>query len=358
MSATIRTAAALLAASVATLVVAQSPAPRPASAAPAPAAARTPTPAPTPAPNPAPASTNTDRSAGLASPQPASAGDIGADEDNDGGPSRGLSLVLTPKIRYQFDTDVDNTRFSALRYGLNGRLVSPLGENFTGILAVDLERSRYEWKDFNRFVAGVETPLRDATILNLAPIVTYAIDKQWAVTGGANIRFSPADGADWGDSATYGGFVSARYAFSDDLSVALGIGASSRLEDDALVLPVISVRWRINDQWRLDTDGLSVRGTYKANEQWSLFGDVGYEFREYRLGSDVGGNLNNGILRDDAAFLALGSVWSPAPSFSVELNAGLTFAGRLTVDDRNGNRVARTTPDPAPFIGANVRFRF
>ncbi len=124
------------------------------------------------------------------------------------------------------------------------------------------------------------------------------------------------------------------------------------------MLPLIGVEWQINEQWRLETTRLGVRGSYKASDQLSVFADGGFDFREYRLKDNLPGGLGGGIMRDNAGVFGLGVQWKPANGWTIEGVAGLTFAGETRFDDANGNRIREVDSDPSPFIGLSDKWEF
>jgi hypothetical protein len=269
-----------------------------------------------------------------------------------------LSLSLTPSVRYQFESGIGDAKSSVLRGAVEFGFSAPLGDRLSTAVSLSFEQSRYSWKDFGKVIAGVDRPIRDGLSLTVTPALTYEIDEDWSVIGGAIVNVSAADGAGWGSSATYGGFISARYKLSDSLSLTGGFSLSTQLEDNAQFGPVIGVEWQINEQWRLETAGLGVRGTYKASDELSFIAEVGADGREYRLKDNLPGRLRGGVMRESAGAFSLGVQWKPADGWTIEGVAGLTFAGETRFDDANGNRILKVKSDAAPFIGLTARFEF
>lgn len=270
----------------------------------------------------------------------------------------GLSISLTPAARYQFRAALDDSKFDVLRYGGEIAVFAPLTEKLSTAVSLRIEESRYTWKDFGRTIAGVDRPIRDGLMLTLSPTVSYEIDDRWSITVGAIVMFAAGDGADLGKSGTYGGFASAKYKFSDVFSLSAGLLASSRLEENPLVFPLIGLEWQIDQQWRIETTGLGLRGSYKASDRWTLFGDAGYEFREYRLADDVPGGLRGGVMRDNAAILAVGTQWKPSRPISLELGAGVALSGSTRFENASGDLIRKASADPAPFVALSLKWEF
>lgn len=269
-----------------------------------------------------------------------------------------LAFSLTPAARFQFPADVGESEVDVLRASTELSILAPLHERLNAGLSLKYEFSRYSWNNFERVIPGVGAPIRDGSMLTFSPTLSYDIDDRWSVTGGGLLMFAAGDGAVWDDAATYGGFALARYQFSKAFSLSCGLVASSRLEEDALVLPLINFEWQIDERWRLETTGLGVRGSYKVSEQLTLIADGGYEFREYRLKDSLGGGLGGGVFRDNAAIAGVGLQWRPGERWTIEGTAGMVLGGEARFDDANGNRVREVDTDAAPFIGISVRFEF
>lgn len=269
-----------------------------------------------------------------------------------------FSFSLTPASRVQFPADLGDAQVGVFRSSTELGVFAPLSERLSAALSLKFESSRYSWKDFDRVLPGVDRPMRDGAMLMFSPTLSYDIDEKWTFTGGGLLMFAAADGADWGDAATYGGFAVAKHKFSDSFSLSGGLIASSRLEEDALVFPLINFEWQVDDRWRLETTGLGIRGSYKASDTLTAFADVGYEFREYRLKNNLGGGLGGGVFRDNAAIAGLGVQWKPAERWTLEATAGLVFGGDARFDDANGNRIRKIDSDAAPFVGLSIRLDF
>src|SRR5205085_4345826 len=119
----------------------------------------------------------------------------------------------------------------------------------------------------------------------------YKIDDKWSLYGGPSVGFSAEDGADLRTSFTFGGLVGFNYRVNPKLTIGLGIGVFSQIEDDAKVLPVPTVEWSFADKGELHVGyheiaanpGLGLELGYHIVEDWTVGLGVQYERRRFRL---------------------------------------------------------------------------
>ena len=96
------------------------------------------------------------------------------------------------------------------------------------------------------------------------------IDDEWGYFVGGSVLASPGEGASWGDAITGGGVAGFTYQLTDTLRIGAGVGVSSRLEDDARVIPIPSLEWQINEQWELQLTFPKPRLIYSLNDKWKI----------------------------------------------------------------------------------------
>jgi hypothetical protein len=177
------------------------------------------------------------------------------------------------------------------------------------------------------------------------------------------VRFNKENGADTGDSVTYGLFAAVAWRLNEDLTIGPGIGVFSRLEDSARIFPVLAIDWNITDHWNLSTGsglgssvgpGLSL--SYKFNEHWKLALAGRYESEEFRL--DDKGSAPGGVGRDQSFPLIISGILEPNKKLSFSLFAGMEFGGELKLKDTFGETIDKTKYDPALIIGASFAVQF
>jgi hypothetical protein len=235
----------------------------------------------------------------------------------------------------------------------------PVGERARFSALVFGERSWYDFKNATGIIPGTDDPVDNTYRIVLRPLLSYQIDEQWGVFGAASLNWGAEDGGELADAFTVAGFGGVRYAFSEELSMSLGVGAATQLEDSTEFIPIIGVDWKINDRTRLSTtgvEGLGARLTHGFAPEWALIVQGSYENRQFRLADDNA--LPEGVLRDRRAPFGVGIAYSPSPSVAIELMGGVVAWEELRFDDREGNEVSEINSDPAPFIRLMVRIDF
>lgn len=220
------------------------------------------------------------------------------------------------------------------------------------------EFSFYDFADVTLLASG-EAPIDDASETTVGLSYSRQLDDRWSIFGSATAIASAETGADFGDSLTYSGIGIASYAINERLTIGGGVLARTRLEDDVLVIPVVTVDWKIDDRWTLTNAGGSggARATlaYQHSDAWRFFGDVGFEGREFRLDDD--GPIPDGIGRDQRLPVGLGALYTPNKNFAIQLRAGAHFLQSLEFDDSSGDEIADSDIDPTGFISLMVSLR-
>lgn len=268
----------------------------------------------------------------------------------------GFTFSVRPFASHTFEADLNDSpgSSSVTHAGAGAILLAPVTESVAFSFATLVEYSRYHF-------SGLAAPLGDrilddALILRLAPGAEVKIDEDWSVSGGPIVTFSGDPNVDIGDALTYGGFVSAKYKFSDTFKLAFGVLANTQLEESVFVIPLLGIEWQITPDLALTTDGPGLRLEQRLPNNITLGVSALYEDRDFRLNSDQ--SVPEGVLRDTRVPVALELGWRATDRVTLRFTAGAIAYQRFIVDDRDGNRVARATGDPTAFVGLNARIRF
>jgi hypothetical protein len=222
-----------------------------------------------------------------------------------------------------------------------------------------------EWSDYDfENAAGLFAGASDAespfdslheSVLSLG--FSYAIDDSWSVFGRGIVGAGYESGADFGDSIYAGGFAGFGYRFSDQLSLSFGAGALSRLEDDALVIPIVGVQWQINDDWRLETEGLGARLGWTVCDQFELHGFARYSSRDYRI-DEANAYLPGGAFIDNRVLVGAGADWRPAEGITLTLEAGASVWQEFRFFNSAGDEISDRETDPQLMIRAGFEILF
>ncbi len=197
----------------------------------------------------------------------------------------------------------------------------------------------YQWNEVHRAV--------------LAGVVGHQVGDRWRVLGGGLIRSWGESGADYGDSITGGLIVGFDYQSSDTLTVGVMVGAFSRLEDSASILPW---RWNVGMVSVMDP-GVGSTLTWQASDTVELGAGFTFQSREFRLADRTRAARNAPFRTDDGGIGRESEIpvfasirWRPTPTTAIDLQGGVALNGNIRVEDNDGDRIADDDYDPAGLL--------
>lgn len=274
------------------------------------------------------------------------------------GEDRRWTLELKPRVEHAFEGDLRDSAgsVSVTRGGGGVGLSFAASERLILLGNADAEYSRYDWSDVGDLLASGRDPIKNAYTVRFTPGAVYALNETWSLTGGGIVELSGETDADLSDSATYGGFFGARYKVSENFGLTFGAIAKTRLEDDAIVVPLLGVKWRIDEKLTLENEGLGLKLSASITEQWRAFVFGRFELRDYRLDDD--NPIPEGVLRDQRVPVGLGIEWRPTPRVSVTLIGGAMVYQKFEFDDSSGNQIESDRTRPTPFVGLSASIAF
>ena len=95
---------------------------------------------------------------------------------------------------------------------------------------------------------------------------------------------------------------------------------------------------------------------YKINETIAVGGGLQYHQKRFRLSDDA--RVSEGVGEDSSWPLYAKVTWQVSPQAAIELVGGVSVAGELRLEDRNGHKISKADYDPAPLIGLRALFSF
>lgn len=192
--------------------------------------------------------------------------------------------------------------------------------------------------------------------------VQFRVSNEWVLGVTPSIDWFRENGAQTSDALAWGAIFSATRLFADGNRIGLGVGAFDQIEDTS-VFPFLIVDWRLGERWRLinplqagPTGGAGIELDYDFGGGWSL--GVGFSFREYRFRLSQDGPVPDGIGEQRGRPVFLRATYAMGPAAALYLYAGVLTAGKLIVEDRNGNLLREEEFDPAPLIALTFLARF
>jgi len=271
------------------------------------------------------------------------------------GEAGGWALTLSPSAELTLPAEYDDADLTVSRAGADLSAEYWFSQQLVATLGVGGEYSRYALSNLDD-AAGIDEPLNDALSTSIRPGVRFNFWRQWGTFAFGTFRFAGDPGVDLDKAFTGGGAAGARWSPSDSLTLLLGAGATSQLDDTTSYYPVLGVNWQINDQWSLDTLGTGGAIRYRLGDQWRFGLGARYESRDYRLDDDA--SVPDGVLRDDRALVELTATWTPQPLIDLTFAVGAVPWSELTLDDAGSSEVFEATGDPTAFFSLRGAIRF
>lgn len=287
-----------------------------------------------------------------------------------GGETRGPDFRLNFSGGYSPSADIDGggdvSRWIA---GTDADLSIPLNQALSLNFGAGVSRTFYDFGGENE-LPGNGDPWGDVTYINLSAGLSVKLDQQWRAFGSFTALSAGEDGADFGDTWTFGGVGGATYSFSKDLTLGLALVVQERLEDDLFILPFPIIDWVLpfdeQGRWRLSVGSRSRVGvaaggagvSFTPSDQWTFsagIGGIGLG-GEFRLDED--GPVPGGVARDNFVSALFGIDYRPVEWASLAGFVGVAFAGELEVLDAGGTRVVKRDVDPSPVFGLSINFEF
>jgi len=254
-------------------------------------------------------------------------------------------LQINPGFTYTSDADFDDSslgKFEVWRFDVPVRYTLKTEHGDLGLGAF-YEYSEY---DLDR-LSGTE----DFNTLAFDAVWKGMVDDNWGyfVFGGVALSASKDTGLGNGLTGLGGGGV--RYVWSEKLSLGVGAGVASRLEDDPMVLPVIALNWQISDRWNLRTlNGATLTYDITADKKWQADLGAKYQRREYRLDNDTS-------VTDKMITAEVGATYRFCPQFALRGFVGVA-AGRNIEIRQNDHKLGDEDVDAAPFFGVRALCTF
>jgi hypothetical protein len=228
-------------------------------------------------------------------------------------------------------------------------------------LSVKYDIDDYDFNGLTEF-GGLE-PWNDVRRFGLGIPIFSRLGKYWSLGLSPSVDWLQEYGADSDDSMTLGTPVFLARSFARDKRLGLGAGIFRNVEDEWKVLPFIAIDWRFNENWRLsnpfEADVLGPAGlelSYTINNRWYLGG--GGVYRSFRFRLDDEGVAPNGIGENEGIVSFLRLHRTGDKGLDLDIYIGATVEGRLELKDSEGDKLASSDYDPAPFVAVTFRGDF
>jgi hypothetical protein len=242
---------------------------------------------------------------------------------------------------------VGESAASSLNLGLDSRF----NLNDQWFIPVGLQSDNY----FLGSLDHVPVP-DDIHTLHLRTGLGWRMNDEWTFTGIAGPELYRFTDLQANDIGAFGGFL-ATYRPSATHIWTFGIFASPN--NDVPVLPVVGLRWQINDQYTLEVGMPKTRLTYHIDPKWSLYTGLDLNGTTFRASDNLGTQIgrpqyNNALATYRDIRLGVGVGYDLGHGLRAEVEGGYSVYRRIDYKDID----QRVNFDPAPYVRAGLSYRF
>jgi len=259
--------------------------------------------------------------------------------------------------RHFFEADLDTGpgELSTTRAAVGAAVTLFPADRTRLTFAIDATESWYDFSGATGLHASGE-PFDNATEIDLSAAFSAPLNDTTNYFVSALVGYAAESGADFSDSLVYGGNVGFVTRQSDTFSWGLGVAVRTRLEDDALVIPLPQITWKLSDRWVLATQRGGVTLDYDASESLNYGLGIQFDTRTFRL--DETGPIPAGVASEERVPLFFYATYKPNPTIEITAEAGATVYSNIELFDSVGNELVNDDVDPAIFLGLTGRIRF
>jgi len=268
-------------------------------------------------------------------------------------------LSVTPVYQGQADLDGGGD-FSARSAMVRAGVMGELGRGKRAGVVLSYDYTDYSFSDLAGF--GGIAPWNIVQRYGVSVPLSFGLGDDWSLGLTPSLDGFRANGADMGESVTWGGLVTATKRFDHGNRLGFGMGVFDRLEETS-VFPILLVDWRISDRWRLinpvpagPTGPAGLELEYRMDNGWDIGVGAAWRNARFRLSED--GDVPNGIGEERGVPVFLRATRALGDEMSLNLYAGLVAAGQLRVEDASGKALSKDDFDTAPLLGATFSARF
>ncbi len=268
-------------------------------------------------------------------------------------------VSLTPV--YQGKADLDRGGdFSVGGAILRGGASTDLGGgNRAGItLAYDY----FDYSFSNSGAFGRLAPWSIVQRYGVSAPLSFEVGDGWSVGFVPSVDWFKENGANTGDSLTWGATVSGSRRFEGGNRLGLGVGVFDGIEKTS-VFPFLVVDWRFGDRWRLinplssgPTGPAGLELDYRFDGGWTAGFGAAYRVMRFRLSET--GRVRNGVGEESGVPVFVRVTRNFTDQMALHLYGGVVAGGRLRVENSSGNKLREEDFDPAPLFGATLVGRF
>jgi len=264
-------------------------------------------------------------------------------------------------VVHQAAADLDGGGdYSAWNTILRAGMLGDLGGGRRAGLVLSYDYTDYEFSAPAAF--GGLAPWGVVQRYGVAAPLSYTRADGWSLGLTPSVDWIRENGADSGESLTWGAIATATRYFADGNRIGFGLAVFDRL-DETRVFPLLLIDWRLSERWRLGnplpagpTGPAGLELDYRLGGGWNL--GLGAAWRSTRFRLSESGPVAGGIAEEEGVPVFLRATRSFGPGGTLYLYAGVVTSGRLSVEDASGQVQRQVDFGTAPLFGATFSARF
>jgi hypothetical protein len=267
-------------------------------------------------------------------------------------------FTLGGDASYSFLTDLhdDGGSFSVFRSGSWVTMNNKIDESQSLRITLSGEYSHYFFRNIAAAPGSDGSDSLDVYQFELRPTYTKYLNDHFGVFAGVDIAAQGMSNADFADSLSYGVFAGVNYKLADGVWLGAGLAATTQLEDNPLVVPLLTVSWQATPELLIASEQLGFRATLQIDNGWSAYVRARYEFRQFRLDSDE--VIADGVLTDQSVPVAIGVTYQPDDQLKLSGEVGVMAYRRLEFTESDGHQAGADEAEPTLFAGFEVTYSF
>ncbi len=224
------------------------------------------------------------------------------------------------------------------------------------------ETEFWNWSNMQAYNLGGKNPWGTIQSPGVSFVYSHKFDSDWKLNLIPTIESSAEQGAELGNSLTYGAIVNAAKQLSPTLNLGLGTGVFRQIDTNR-IFPFIVVDWKITDRWNLNNPfpggpagGAGLELSYAVTPQFKVSGGAAYRSYRFRLSNSsayAGGVGQNRFIPIFARFS-----YAFDRTTLLDLYTIANVGGSVSAIDTSGNTVLSTNYKTAPAIALSLVKRF
>lgn len=227
---------------------------------------------------------------------------------------------------------------------------------------------RLDYDFFDRQISGPDAleslrQLKDTRHVGISGFLTRRTRFGWSYGVRPFVKWTFESGAFSEDAMSYGMALAAVAGLSSQQRIGIGGRVTRNMEDETKIAPVLMVHWKFNDNWSIANPreanftspvGLEIR--YRSANDWRFALTGIYHSDDYRLANS--GPAAGGIGESSGILSYIRATHRWRDWLNINGYAGTVFAGKLEVEDADGNRLADSGYGTTPFVALSIEGRF